>query len=976
MCSLTKDQNSVAVAARPVAQWLVLVGCLLLALAIYLPTALHASFLNFDDNLFFGPDNLVFARAMEQAKAGGFWSGLGYVIDPNHRIADVYLPVAHGSLFLDYWLFMGSALMPHVESALLHGLAAFVLVRLLLACRVAPAISCGAAAIFLAHPALCESVAWVSGRKDITSGLFVLLALLQIARLCERFLWWRVALAMLCAGLAMYCKATAVVQPLLAALICRYLGGDRRRYYGVGALLLVAVPIAWHHQAVAMSIGTMVAGDPFVRLLQIPGVLLHYLSTMFWPAGLNVLYPEVQTLESFRAALLPGLITLVLFTSCLVYCWRKTALRVVGFGLAGFVLALLPFNTAYPASVLAAADRYLYLAVPFAAVALLYPLALLTRRPVLVSVVAAVVTAVLGLFRAPCFANSEVLWRSSLAQDDDNAVAWLNRANARLSRAGIDVKALPEVGNWFGKAAQAARYPEHEQKARLGQLQVAMFAADYEAAAGFAQQAIAAAERIAQSGRAKPEAANAVLVKTLLYAITPLRACGQTAQANTALLRAQELLPDAASVVAVSVLLAADELAAQLRRKEPPQLLAADDPRALSLRARLDEVIASLQQEPRELVLRDLQILQLASGKLERLRGNRLPALRSFRLAIDAVQEQHTADPEAAESFLGAAEVCLDAGLYAEAEEYARKGVAWFVGFGLFADARLRHALARSFAGQGRLDDAILHLTPYVEQKPLDRDAARLLSSLLMSKAVVRMSDPKVTTAELSELMQRTLQINPQEPRVDIVRARLLRAQGKYSEAVLALDRARVHLPDFEDLKLMLLDNLRDLGYQCMLGKDDDGAVAAWRRFVVLADKDATTDAVTMQLSAIWRRAEQLGIDAEQRGELVEAERQYRRCLQIDPELHWGAWHLAQLLYQQDSTDLFMLDSCSQNALSFALHNQIERSRQVLLRAMVLRRLGREAEGCLVVDRYLAAPDATAAPAVLLLLRGFTPTRK
>lgn len=71
-----------------------------------------------------------------------------------------------------------------------------------------------------------------------------------------------------------------------------------------------------------------------------------------------------------------------------------------------------------------------------------------------------------------------------------------------------------------------------------------------------------------------------------------------------------------------------------------------------------------------------------------------------------------------------------------------------------------------------------------------------------------------------------------------------------------------------------------------------------------------------------------------------------------------------------------MLDSCSQNALSFALHNQIERSRQVLLRAMVLRRLGREAEGCLVVDRYLAAPDATAAPAVLLLLRGFTPTRK
>jgi hypothetical protein len=128
-------------------------------------------------------------------------------------------------------------------------------------------------------------------------------------------------------------------------------------------------------------------------------------------------------------------------------------------------------------------------------------------------------------------------------------------------------------------------------------------------------------------------------------------------------------------------------------------------------------------------------------------------------------------------------------------------------------------------------------------------------------------------------------------------------------------------------------------------------------------------EAVQLQLGAIWRRAEQKGVSAVQAKELAEAERQFRRCLAIDPKQHWASWHLVKVLLQRSDADPAELDRCSQQALAWCEAQQLDRSRQVLVRAMVLEKLQRGPEGLALVAAYLAAPEASAPPEVLQALR-------
>ena len=123
--------------------------------------------------------------------------------------------------------------------------------------------------------------------------------------------------------------------------------------------------------------------------------------------------------------------------------------------------------------------------------------------------------------------------------------------------------------------------------------------------------------------------------------------------------------------------------------------------------------------------------------------------------------------------------------------------------------------------------------------------------------------------------------------------------------------------------------------------------------------------------SAIWRRAEQKGVDAVQAKDLVEAERQFRRCLAIDPKQHWASWHLVKLLLQRSDADPAELDRLSQQALAWCEGQQLDRSRQTLVRAMVLDRLGRRAEALELVCTYLAAPDQGAPAEVLQAVRAW-----
>src|SRR5205809_4968928 len=165
--------------------WLVPVLIALVTFAAFLPT-LQNQFVNWDDprNFLENPDY----RGLAWTNLRWMWTThLGH-----------YIPLTWMTLGLDYLLWGMNPLGYHLTSLLLHAANAvvffFIVRRILTLALPAPSerghaltASAGVAAlVFAIHPLRVESVAWVTERRDVLSGLFYLLTILMYLRDCER----------------------------------------------------------------------------------------------------------------------------------------------------------------------------------------------------------------------------------------------------------------------------------------------------------------------------------------------------------------------------------------------------------------------------------------------------------------------------------------------------------------------------------------------------------------------------------------------------------------------------------------------------------------------------------------------------------------------------------------------------------------------------------------------------------------------
>ncbi|MBL8727814.1 MAG: hypothetical protein JNM25_05250 [Planctomycetes bacterium] len=936
MTALMHEPPPLPESRAPLPWWAAAAGMLALALVAYLAAALRAEFVNFDDNLYFGPDNPEFR------------AGLGAVLDPHRPIANVWLPVAHASLWFDFWLANGKPLWPHAVALLLHAAAATVLVRLLGALGARRWLAFAGGALFVAHPALAESVAWVSGRKDVLSGLFVFAALLQTVRCGERASVLRLILLALLGALAMYSKATAVVLPLLSLLVCCYVRGSPRRLLAPLVLLLVTLPIAWHHQHIATVEGTLAGGGIGERLGQVPGAFWHYVATTLWPLRLNVLYPEVDTLAQFRAQVGLGSAVLAALLLAAVVAWRRPAWRLLAFGVLLFTIALLPFNTAFPGSSIAAADRYLYLALPGAALALLVAADRLLPRaaPWLAG---ALLLPLLWLCggRAHDFGDSETLWRQSLAVQPANAVARLNLCKELLRRGPASVD---ELRTHLEAAVAAARYPNHELQAHQLLVQVAMRIADYPEAARHARAAIRAAEALValETAPRRRAAAGALLLQACLQSFEPLRLAGDLAEAEANCDRARALQPQHPDVIAFDQLRALQAAVAERPAAAAATALLADDDARGSV---ADRVLGpALERFPAHAGLWCTQ------AAWDSARGRLLPALRDYRRALDA-------DPQCIDAWLGAARLLRGRDNFPDAERYARLGLAQR------PDPALRQELALALVGQGRLDDAILQLEACLRVRPDDADTAKVLANVLIGRAYARLSEPDADAAEVLRIVQRALALNPNEGKAHLVLGRLAREQRRFAAAVEHFEAAFRLLPEFEDARQFLAESLADLGYERILQRDDEAAGAAFRRCLDVAPAGFGVEGVQLQLQAIWRRSEQRGVDRLQVGDRAGAVAAFRRCLQLDPTQHWAAWLLASALHDDPAADLGELETLCRQAVAWQQRHGLDRSQQVYLLAATLAKAGKVGESQQFAREFLHEPQTGTRPAVLAALR-------
>ena len=233
----------------------------------------------------------------------------------------------------------------------------------------APWAAAAVTALFVLHPAHVEAVVWISGRKDMLSCLFSLLALwLALIARREQGLSTSHAVAALFALLAaMLSKATAVaVAPIIALLwliFWRALPAKHRRnslLLWPFAGLLMALGFVWFFTAGSMVKEPVYLGvEAITRMLAVLGSLARLAIS---PESRHFYYPLFEDAYlSYRVVL--GVAVLVAAVIGLVVILRKNR-SLEGFALISFLLLCMPYTQLLPFDTDSlVSDRFLALAV-------------------------------------------------------------------------------------------------------------------------------------------------------------------------------------------------------------------------------------------------------------------------------------------------------------------------------------------------------------------------------------------------------------------------------------------------------------------------------------------------------------------------------------------------------------------------------------------------------------------------------------
>ena len=290
-----------------------------------------------------------------------------------------WIPLSWFTLAVDRYWWGYRALGYHLTNVLAHAVSAGVLCLIawrLLACALPRAsrrsVLVGAIAatlLWAIHPLRVESVAWVTERRDVLSGVFALLAVLTYLIAVEKRdqgkEWHSYGILSLVAfALALASKTSVVMIPAVLLLLDAYPLGRLRgawRHCLVEKLpyaALAGVAAALTMTALSTA-GSLSQYDRLERSAMALHAAVFYLVKSVWPSGLSLLYeaPFHIPLTEFRFV---GSAVVVLVVSIALVAWRRS--WPAGLAVwAVYLLLLAPQSGLLHAGYALAADRYTYL---------------------------------------------------------------------------------------------------------------------------------------------------------------------------------------------------------------------------------------------------------------------------------------------------------------------------------------------------------------------------------------------------------------------------------------------------------------------------------------------------------------------------------------------------------------------------------------------------------------------------------------
>jgi tetratricopeptide (TPR) repeat protein len=432
--------------------------CILLAavtFAVYLPVR-NYSFLFYDDN--------VYVTDNAQVKLGLSWQGIKWAFTTGY--GSNWHPLTWMSLMLDCELFRAASLPGGVKSGPMHivnvlfHIANSILLFVVLA-RMTKGVwqSAFIAGLFALHPLHVESVAWVAERKDVLSTLFWLLTMLAYTRYVERPSAGKYIVVLVLFAMGLLAKPMLVTLPFALLLLDYWpLGRFAAPKFSIIKALLEKVPLIV--LAAASSVITFVVQRAGGSMLSIYAIHLSerisnaivsyvsYISKMFWPVGLAILYPHPANRIPVAKALICAAILILITIICLYYARRRKYLLV---GWLWYLGTLVPVIGIVQVGSQGMADRYtyipligLFLIIAFAGAELLKKISMGT---VAAGVIAGVILSACGITAAAQvrhWKDSLALFEHALDVTENNYLVENNYANV-LSNLGRNEEALTHL---------------------------------------------------------------------------------------------------------------------------------------------------------------------------------------------------------------------------------------------------------------------------------------------------------------------------------------------------------------------------------------------------------------------------------------------------------------------------------------------------------------------------------------------------
>jgi protein O-mannosyl-transferase len=439
---------------------LVLVGLTLLA---YLP-ALRAGFI-WDD-----PDYVT-----QNATLRSF-DGLRQMWLERRSLPQWY-PLVHTTFWIEYQVWQLWSPGYHTVNVLLHGVSAAVLYAILR--KLALPAGWLAAAVFAVHPVHVESVAWVTERKNVLSGIFYLAAAWAYFRFEDPDTDqptspgnWRAYAAALALFLCALLSKTVTASLPAAILLVLWWKRGRLTWRAVAPLVPFFLIGAWlalltatdERQHVGAS-GAEFDFSPVERLLIAGRAAWFYLWKLILPLRLSFIYPRWDIDPSYRWLFvfpIAALLTLASLFFLRRRIGRGPLVALLFFG--GTLLPALGFVNVYPMRYSFVADHFQYLASIGPIVLLVAILRRLTGKTTPYMPVILIPLGLITFQQAKAYRNTETLWRDTVAK---NPNSWMVHTN--LGHALVERKAYDEAQREYERALELAPHlPEPHWNVGIG----------------------------------------------------------------------------------------------------------------------------------------------------------------------------------------------------------------------------------------------------------------------------------------------------------------------------------------------------------------------------------------------------------------------------------------------------------------------------------------------------------------------------